>query len=170
MPKPTRVFQIYIQTTPERLWESLTDPDLTQDYYYGTRIEVENWQAGAKHRYTYPDGSLVAEGELLEVEPPRRLVMTFQALWEPALANEPPVQIAWEIDPVGEACRLTVVFEATSEDAQMLKQADGGMPLILSGLKTRLETGAPLRAGALTRNSEFAGVTPLRRACAAGIY
>ncbi len=148
MPKPTRVFQIYIETTPERLWQSLTDPDLTQDYYYGTRIEVEDWQAGANHRYTYTDGSLVAEGELLEVELPQRLVMTFQALWEPSLADEPAVQIAWEIEPAGDECKLTVVFEAATEDAQMLKQADGGMPLILSGLKTLLETGSPLRAGA----------------------
>ena len=148
VPKPTRIYQIYIQTTPEKLWQSLTDPDLTQNYYYGTRIEAQSWQAGAKHRYTYSDGTLVAQGELLEVQPPLRLKMTFQALWQPELAQEAPVQITWEIEPEGEVCKLTVVFEADSEEAQMLEQADGGMPMILSGLKTLLETGSPLRVEA----------------------
>ena len=146
MPKPNRVFQIYIQTNPEKLWQALTDPDLTQHFYHGTRVDVQNWQAGEKHRYTSADGkTVVADGELLEVEPPVLLVLTFHPLWEPTIAAEEPVQITWEIEPAGEACRLTVTLEASAAEAKMLHQANDSMPLHLSRLKTLLETGSPLR-------------------------
>jgi uncharacterized protein YndB with AHSA1/START domain len=144
--QPDHIYQVYIQTTPERLWQAITDPAFTERYYYGTRVKSD-WQAGSPLTYAYADGGLAADGQVIEASPPSKLVMTFRALWDPALASEPPFRLTWEIEPVGAACRLTVTLDGFAEGSKMLEQARGGMPMIISGLKTLLETGEALRVG-----------------------
>jgi uncharacterized protein YndB with AHSA1/START domain len=134
-----KVFEIYIKTSPERLWEALTDPDMRAKYSFGSRIESD-WTQGSSYQASGPDGSGVwVEGENLEVEPPRRLVQTMTALWSDDVKREGASRVTFEIEPVGDSCRLTVTHDLLREGAH--DEVYGGWPMILSGLKTLLETG-----------------------------
>ena len=137
-----KVFEIYIRTTPERLWEAITDGEIRSKYQFGNRI-VSDWSPGSRFELTNPnaDGPL-GEGENLEVDPPRRLVQSMVALWGEDVKSEGTSRITWEIEPVGDSCRLTVTHDQLREDAN--DQLYGGWPMILSGLKTWLETGQTL--------------------------
>jgi len=134
-----KVFEIYIRTTPERLWEAITDPAIHAKYHFGSAIESD-WTAGSPYKQVHPgaDGPL-AEGELLEVEPPRRLVQSQRALWGPEVVAEGTTRITWEIEQIGDSCRLTVTHDQLRDGAN--DQLFGGWPMILSGLKTWLESG-----------------------------
>jgi uncharacterized protein YndB with AHSA1/START domain len=134
-----KVFEIYIKTTPERLWEAITDPDLRAKYNFGARA-VSDWTPGSHFEMTHPEaGVILGEGENLEVDPPRRLVQTMTALWSEEVKSEGTSRITWEIEPVGDSCRLTVTHDQLREGAN--EELYGGWPMILSGLKTLLETG-----------------------------
>src|SRR4051795_12162662 len=136
------VFEIYIKTTPERLWEAITDRDQRAKYSFGVGTESD-WSVGSTYRSSVPGVIDIAEGENTEVDPPRRLVQTFTALWSEEVKAEGPSRITWEIEPVGEdSCRLTVVHDQLNEGAN--PELYGGWPMILSGLKTLLETGEAL--------------------------
>src|SRR5262245_62691977 len=103
------VFEIYIKTTPERLWEAITDRDTRAKYSFGVGTESD-WSQGSDYRSSVPGVIDIAEGENLEVDPPRRLVQTFTALWSDEVRNEGASRVTWEIEPVDEdSCRLTVV-------------------------------------------------------------
>lgn len=134
-----KVFEIYIRTTPERLWTAITDPDIRAKYNFGSRVESD-WTPGSPFTMLHPSApDPLGEGENLEVDPPRRLVQTMRALWGPAVIAEGTSRVAWEIDPVGDSCRLTVTHDQLRDGAN--EQLFGGWPMILSGLKTWLETG-----------------------------
>ena len=134
-----KVFEIYIRTTPERLWEAITDPEIRSKYHFGSRIESD-WTPGSRFEVVHPNApEPLGEGENLEVEPPRRLVQTFTALWSDEVTGEGPSRVTWEIEPVGDSCRLTVTHDQLREGA--IDELYGGWPMILSGLKTWLETG-----------------------------
>ncbi len=137
-----KVFEIYIKTTPERLWEAITDPDLRAKYNFGVGV-VSDWTPGSPYEGIHPmaPGALL-EGENLEVDPPRRLVQSFRALWSDDAKNEGTSRVTWEIEPVGDSCRLTVTHDQLREGANA--EIYGGWPQILSGLKTLLETGESL--------------------------
>ncbi|EMY35046.1 ArsR family transcriptional regulator [Arthrobacter crystallopoietes BAB-32] len=137
-----KIFEIYIRTSPERLWEAITDSEIRSKYIFGNRIETD-WQPGSTYRMTNPraDGPL-SEGEILEVDPPRRLVQTMRALWGEDVEAEGTSRITWEIEQVEDSCRLTVTHDQLREGAN--EQLYGGWPMILSGLKTWLETGSTL--------------------------
>jgi uncharacterized protein YndB with AHSA1/START domain len=137
-----KVFEIYIRTTPERLWEAITDPVTRSRFHFGNRVESD-WTPGSPYVVTHPkaEGPLI-EGENLEVDPPRRLVQTLHALWGEEAASAGTSRVTWEIGPVGDSCRLTVVHDQLPEDAR--EELYGGWPMILSGLKTWLETGEEL--------------------------
>lgn len=139
---PRHVHEVYIRIGPERLWEALTRSDYTRDYFYGTLVE-STWKEGDPLVYRYPDGRPAAEGAVLEADPPRRLVHTFSALWDEAVTPDPPHQVTWTIEPLGPACKLTVEHAFDRETAT-LRSVRGGLPVILDGLKTLLETGEPL--------------------------
>jgi uncharacterized protein YndB with AHSA1/START domain len=132
------VFEIYIKTTPERLWEAITDPEMRAKYSFGVRTESD-WTAGSTYKGSVPGVVDIAAGENLEVDPPRRLVQSFTALWSDEVTAEGPSRITWEIEPVGTSCRLRVTHDQLREDAN--SELFGGWPMILSGLKTLLETG-----------------------------
>jgi uncharacterized protein YndB with AHSA1/START domain/DNA-binding transcriptional ArsR family regulator len=137
-----KVFEIYIKTTPQRLWEAITDPDDRARYTFGVRVESD-WTPGSRYKggsAAAPD--LIFEGENLEVDPPRRLVQSFDALWSDDVKREGTSRVTWEIEPIGDSCRLTVTHDQLREGAH--GELYGGWPQILSGLKTLLETGESL--------------------------
>src|SRR5918995_3681465 len=137
-----KVFEIYIKTTPERLWEAITDPEMRAKYSFGVETHSE-WTPGSSYKSSVPGVIDIAEGENLEVDPPRRLVQSFTALWSDEVKSEGASRVTWEIEPVGDdSCRLTVIHDELREDAN--EELYGGWPQILSGLKTLLETGETL--------------------------
>jgi uncharacterized protein YndB with AHSA1/START domain/DNA-binding transcriptional ArsR family regulator len=137
-----KVFEIYIKTTPERLWEAITDAEMRAKYSFGVETHSE-WTPGSSYKSSVPGVVDIAEGENLEVDPPRRLVQSFNALWSDEVKNEGTSRVTWEIEPVGnDSCRLTVIHDELREDAH--DELYGGWPQILSGLKTLLETGETL--------------------------
>ncbi|MGI8903751.1 MAG: ArsR/SmtB family transcription factor [Solirubrobacteraceae bacterium] len=136
-----KVFEIYIRTTPERLWEAITDSEIRGKFQFGNRIDSD-WTPGSRVEMSHPSVGLLGEGENLEVDPPRRLVGTMRALWGEDVKAEGTSRVTWEIEPVGDSCRLTVTHDQLREGAN--SQLYGGWPMILSGLKTWLETGEVL--------------------------
>jgi uncharacterized protein YndB with AHSA1/START domain/biotin operon repressor len=138
-----KVFEIYIRTTPERLWEAITDAEIRGKFQFGNRVDSD-WTPGSRLEMTNPGapGVLLGEGENLEVDPPRRLVQTMVALWGDDVRAEGTSRVTWEIEPVGDSCRLTLTHDQLREGAN--EQLYGGWPMILSGLKTWLETGTVL--------------------------
>jgi uncharacterized protein YndB with AHSA1/START domain len=139
--EPTeKVFEIFIKTTPERLWEAITDPELRRKYSFGAGASSD-WTPGS--RYELGTASVrLAEGENLEVDPPRRLVQSFTAVWSEEVRAEGTSRVTWEIEQVEDSCRLTVTHDQLREHAH--GELYGGWPMILSGLKTLLETGEQL--------------------------
>src|SRR2546423_9111016 len=134
-----KVFEIYIRTTPERLWEAITDGEIRSKYQFGSRIESD-WTPGSRFEMGNPKANqLLGEGVNLEVDPPRRLVQSMVALWSDDVKSEGTSRVTWEIEPVGDSCRLTVTHDELREGAN--DELYGGWPMILSGLKTFLETG-----------------------------
>jgi uncharacterized protein YndB with AHSA1/START domain len=138
------VYEIYIKTTPERLWQAITDPALVQRYYFNSVIESD-FRPGSPLIYKQADsGRLDIAGEVVEADPPRKLVHTFSVRWDPELNADPPTRVTWEITPMGEACLLAVTHDGFASETQTYHQTQGGWPMILSGLKTLLETGEAL--------------------------
>jgi len=134
-----KVFEIYIKSTPERLWDALTDPDQRSVYTFGVRVESD-WTPGSRYEGASPAApDLIFGGENLEVDPPRRLVQSFDARWSDEVEGEGTSRVTYEIEPVGDSCRLTVTHDQLREGAN--SELYGGWPMILSGLKTWLETG-----------------------------
>ena len=137
-----KVFEIYIRTTPERLWEAIVTPEIRAKYNFGARV-TSDWTLGARLELGSPGTpALLGEGEVLEVDPPRRLVHTMVALWSDDVKQEGTSRVTWEIEPIGDSCRLTVTHDQLRDDAN--PELYGGWPMILSGLKTWLETGEVL--------------------------
>jgi uncharacterized protein YndB with AHSA1/START domain/DNA-binding transcriptional ArsR family regulator len=145
MPAPSHVYEVWIRCAPDALWDALTNGDTTERYYYGTRVESE-WTAGARVSYSYPGGAVAADGEILACEPPRLLAMTFHPRWDAEDEAAGPFRITWEIIPAGGACRLAATLDDVP--AASVESVTGGITLIVSGLKTLLETGEPLTVGA----------------------
>jgi uncharacterized protein YndB with AHSA1/START domain len=138
-----KVFEIYIKTTPERLWEAITDPELRSRYTFGLRVESD-WEPGSAYRGVSSGADpLILEGENLEIDRPHRLVQSFRALWSEDVKAQGTSRVTWEIEPVGDdSCRLMVLHDQLPENAN--PELYGGWPMILSGLKTLLETGENL--------------------------
>jgi uncharacterized protein YndB with AHSA1/START domain len=147
-----KVFEIYIKTTPERLWEAITNPELRQQYNFGVGVSSD-WEPGSRYESVHPGaGIAIAEGENLEVDPPRKLVQSFNALWSDDVKHEGTSRVTWEIEQVEDSCRLTVTHDELREGAN--NELYGGWPMILSGLKTLLETGERLTTPGSLRYSE----------------
>jgi len=135
-----KVYEIYIKTTPDRLWQAIVDPEIRRQYMFGWGMKSD-WTPGSRYESAY--GSVpIIEGENLEVHPPHRLVQSLRALWTDALKAEGTSRLTWEIKQVGDSCCLTLVHDQLREGAEV--GLYGGWPQVLSGLKTWLETGAAL--------------------------
>jgi uncharacterized protein YndB with AHSA1/START domain len=146
-----KVFEIYIKTTPERLWEAITNGELRRKYNFGVGVSSD-WTPGSRYESSHPAGVDIAAGENLEVDAPHRLVQSFTALWSEDVKSEGTSRVTWEIEPVGDSCRLTVTHDQLREDAN--NELYGGWPMILSGLKTLLETGELLTTPGSLRYSQ----------------
>jgi uncharacterized protein YndB with AHSA1/START domain/DNA-binding transcriptional ArsR family regulator len=136
--KPDLVLETYIRTTPKALWDAIVNPDMTQQYYYGGRVQAD-LKIGGRFYYLDPSGEMNLDGEIVEIVPEKKLVTTFKATW--AAPDAQITRVMYEIEQLGEACKLTL----THYDAAKAKaRAEMGWPIILAGLKTLLETGKPL--------------------------
>jgi len=133
-----KIYEIYIRTTPERLWEAITDGDIRSKYNFGCVLSAVG-DSGSRFEQRTPDGYLLGEGVNLEVEPPRRLVQSMVLMYSEEVKSEGTSRVTWEIEPVGDSCLLTVTHDQMREGAN--EHLYGGWPMILSGLKTWLETG-----------------------------
>jgi uncharacterized protein YndB with AHSA1/START domain len=141
----TQVYSVFIRATPEQVWQGITDPAFTQRYFYGSVIE-STYETGAAYDGWSTDRSQqYVDGEVLEADPPRKLVTTWRALYDPVTAAEPHSRVSWEIEPAGEhVTKLTVVHDRLEESPKTAENVAGGWSYVLSGLKTLLETGEPL--------------------------
>ena len=136
---------IFVRATPDQIWRAIIDPEMTRDYYYGTEIK-SNWTPGARWTSEAGDETYL-EGEILEVEVPRRLVQSFHVAWPDDDAfKDAPSTVTWEITPMGDASSIRIVHEGMGQATR--DYVEDGWGLILSGLKTLLETGEPLKVGA----------------------
>jgi uncharacterized protein YndB with AHSA1/START domain/DNA-binding transcriptional ArsR family regulator len=137
----TAVFEVFIKTTPERLWDAITDPAQRKRYSFGVETHSD-WTPGSPYTAAVPGVVDIASGTNVEVDPPRLLVQTFDALWSDDVRAQGTTRVTWEIEPVGTSCRLTVTHDRLPSQANA--ELYGGWPMILSGLKTLLETGEEL--------------------------
>ena len=141
----SQVYTVFIRTTPERIWEMLTTAEGTRRYWHESHVHSD-WQVGSEVVWLSEDGETTwIRGELLEVDPPRRLVHTFEKRWDEG-EPEAPSRVTWEIEQQGEMCKLVMVHDEMGPDTAGQVTQPNGWPLILSGLKTLLETGEELEA------------------------
>lgn len=138
----TQVYQIFIRSTPERIWEAITSPELTAQYFHGARIHVTPDHYDSRS----PDGDAWGDEEVMEFDPPRRLVHGWRSLYDPELAEEPASRVTWEIDAQDDGtCLLTVTHDRLEHSLRTAASVAGpGWMGVLSNLKTFLETGRPM--------------------------
>lgn len=143
MTRPAHVYVTYIKTTPAKLWEALTHPDFTRRYFHRTAVESP-WSKGSPVYYRQEDGEIAVDGEVLEVEPERRLVITWHVRYHDAASRERPSRVSFEIEPLGAACKLTLVHDDFPEGSVVYPEIQEGWIPIVCSLKSLLETGEPL--------------------------
>ena len=134
------IYATYIKTTPEKLWQAITTPEFQRQYWFGVTYETD-WKVGSKWRMVYPDGKLTDTGEVLEFDPPRRLVLKWLNEWSEELKAEGYSRCTMEIEPMGKAVKLTVSHTMERAGSKLIGAVSGGWPRILSNLKSLLETG-----------------------------
>jgi uncharacterized protein YndB with AHSA1/START domain len=142
--KPATVYTIYIAATPEKVWQALTSAEFSRKYFFGNAVEVDP-RVGGAYIVRAPDGALHISGEVIECVPPRKLTVTFNVNWPELIEKLGPTLVSYEIEPAGEAVRLTMTEShdrPLSDD--ILSGGREGWPAILSSLKSLLETGEPL--------------------------
>jgi uncharacterized protein YndB with AHSA1/START domain len=139
----TQVYQIFIRSTPERIWEAITSPEMTAEYFHGARIHVTSDHYDSRS----PDGDAWGDEEVMEFDPPRRLVHGWRSLYDPELAVEPSSRVTWEIEPQDDGtCLLTVTHDRLEHSLRTAASVAGpGWMGVLSNLKTFLEAGSAMR-------------------------
>ena len=141
-PDATQIYELFIRTTPEKLWQALTDPAWTRQYFFGTSIR-STFEPNARFSYDKDDGAVAVDGEVIEALPPTKLVMSWVFRYDPELAKERS-RVTWLIEPRGALCKLTAIHECAEAPLSGKHAAQDGWSMVLSGLKTLLETGEPL--------------------------
>jgi len=136
----TFVYVTYIRTTPEQLWSALTSPEFTRQYWFGVHHESE-WKAGASWKMIFSDGRIADTGEIVEIERPKRIVLRWRNEFRPELKEEGYSRCVVDIEPAGEAVKLTITHSIDRDGSKFIEAVSGGWPLILSNLKSLLETG-----------------------------
>jgi len=142
MARSTFIYVTYIRTTPEKLWSALTtDVDFMKQYWFGVHCQSE-WTAGSSWKMLSANGQILDAGEILEAEPPRRLVIRWQHQNRPELKAEGDSLCTMELEPSGTAVRLSITHSIEREPSKLIEAVSGGWPKILSNLKSLLETGS----------------------------
>ncbi len=136
----TFVYVTFIRTTPERLWSALTDPDFMKEYWFGVHFKTE-WKPGSHWEMLYPDGRVTDAGEIVEFDPPKRIVLKWRNEFKPELKAEGFARCTIELEPVSDAVKLTITHTMDRADSKLIQAVSGGWPRILSDLKSLLETG-----------------------------
>ena len=139
MPQSQFVYVTYIRATPEALWEALTAPEFTQKYWFGIVQECE-WKPGAPWKILFKDGRVADTGEIVEIDPPRRMVIKWRNEFRPELKEEGYSRCVFEIEKMGEASKLTISHSIAKDNSKFIEAVSGGWPRILSNLKSLLET------------------------------
>jgi DNA-binding transcriptional ArsR family regulator/uncharacterized protein YndB with AHSA1/START domain len=140
---PDHVYLAFIDCTVEDAWHAIVNGDKTALYYYGTRVESE-WRPGAPIRYLGADGGVVADGEIIAIDEPKKLEITFHARWDPQIEAEGPVRMVWTLASQNGLTTVTVELHGAPAGTRTYDDFVGGLPFIVSGMKTLLETGAPI--------------------------
>lgn len=138
------IYVSYIRTTPEKLWEALTKPEFTRAYWFGVVHECE-WRVGVPWKLVFSDGRVADAGTIVECDPPRRLVISWQNEWKPELKDEGFSRATITLEPAGEAVKLTILHEIDRDGSKLIEAVSGGWPMLLSNLKSLLETGKVLQ-------------------------
>ncbi|HLJ96016.1 MAG TPA: SRPBCC family protein [Gemmataceae bacterium] len=139
------VYVTYIRTSIEKLWQALIDPEFTRRYWCATWQESD-WKPGAAWRIMIPDGRVADSGQVLEIDPPRKLVLAWRNEFQPELRAEGFSRLTYELEQQGEVVQLTILHEIEKPDSNFIQAVSGGWPLILASLKSLLETGTSLEA------------------------
>lgn len=145
MAKSEFVYVTYIRTTPERLWDALTQPEFTRAYWCECWHET-TWEAGTAWKLMVPDGRVGDSGEVVEIDKPRRLVLQWQNEFLPEVQAEGFSRCTFELEPQGSMVKLTLVHEMEKAESKLIGMVSQGWPTILSSLKSLLETGEALEA------------------------
>jgi uncharacterized protein YndB with AHSA1/START domain len=139
------VYVTYIRTTTEKLWRALIEPEFTRQFWCDTRQECE-WKPGASWRLMIPDGRVGDSGEVLEIEPGRRLVLKWRNEFIPEMRADGDSRLTYELEQQGEAVKLTLIHESDKPGSKLIEGVSRGWPHILASLKSLLETGESLEA------------------------
>jgi uncharacterized protein YndB with AHSA1/START domain len=137
------VYVTYIRATPEKIWDALTKPEFTKQYWFGAAL-VSEWKQGAPWKIQFEDGRIADSGEILEIEKPKKIVIKWQNQFMPEMKAEGWSRCTIELEPVADAVKLSVVHEIDKDGSKFIQAVSGGWPKILSSLKSMLETGKPL--------------------------
>jgi uncharacterized protein YndB with AHSA1/START domain len=137
------VYVTYIRTTPEKLWQALIEPEFTRQYWAATWQE-STWEPGASWKIMIPDGRVGDAGEVLEIDPPRKLVLSWRNEFIPEMRKEGYSRLTYELEPAGTSVKLTVIHEMEKPDSKLIEGTSQGWPHILASLKSLLETGESL--------------------------
>ena len=141
MARSTFVYVSYIRTTPQALWSALTDPEFMKQYWFGMHAESE-WKAGSPWKLVSSGGEVFDAGQIVESDPPRRLVIRWQNQHRPELKAEGPSLCTMELEPNGPAVKLTITHTVDVERSKMVEAVSGGWPKVISNLKSLLESGS----------------------------
>jgi len=139
----SHIYETFINATAETIWQALTTAEFTSQYWHATHVQSD-WEPGSAVLFSYTDGTKVVEGEVLKVEPYTELVYTWHVLYNEAMQAERPSRVCFQIEELGNVCRLRVIHDDFDAGSKVLEQVQGGWSLILCSLKTLLETGTAL--------------------------
>ena len=140
MNKSQFVYVSYVRTTPEKLWSALTSPDFMKQYWFGMHFETD-WKAGSSWRMIFPDGRVADAGEIVEADPPKRLVLKWRNEFRPELKAEGYASCTIDLEPIADVVKLTITHVMDRAESKLIEAVSGGWPRILSNLKSLLETG-----------------------------
>jgi uncharacterized protein YndB with AHSA1/START domain len=134
------VYVTFIRTTPEKLWDALTKSEFTRKYWFGSSLESA-WDPGSTWQLKTPDGGLTDTGKVVEIDRPRRLVLSWRHERFPEMRDDENARAIFQLEPQGDVVKLTVTHESDKKDSKLIKGVSGGWPIILASLKSLLETG-----------------------------
>ena len=134
------VYVTFIRTTPEKLWAALTDPEFMKQYWFGMHIQTD-WKVGSSWQLLFPDGRVADGGEIVEFDPPKRLMLKWRNEWKPEFKTEGYSHMTMELEPLDGAVKLSVHHVMDQAESKLIQAVSGGWPSILSNLKSLLETG-----------------------------